>query len=272
MILRETMQRIHIVLRETPRRLDLILRELYWWIPHTLTFSANCTQLVGFTTILSSTMTRIYANATSFFDTDSSFWLCNDSATGHICNDKSLFSGKLIPSIYIVGTATGTSEQMLMGTVVLQLTDNNGDKHTFTLTHVNYMLKSPDNLLSMRVLRKQFTNEYGFDQQGTGITSVFDDHTLFWDHGQFSKTFKTHSFGLPKCLFSSGYSQLQSFTTFLMPYYNDMVNWAYTAISKDKELAQLDDGKAIISEDGSALVYISDKEISLDVPVTHSQI
>ncbi len=40
------------------------------------------------------------------------------------------------------------------------------------------------------------------------------------------------------------------------------------AMSKDKELAQLDDGKAIISEDGSALVNISDEEIFLDVPMT----
>ncbi len=96
---------------------------------------------------------------------------------------------------------------------------------------------------------------------------MFDDCTLFWDHGQFSKTFKTHSSGLPECLFSSGYSQLQSFATFLMPYYDATVNWAYTAISKDKELAQSDDGKAIVSEDGSALVYNIDK-ISLDVPVT----
>jgi hypothetical protein len=30
----------------------------------------------------------------------------------------------------------------------------------------------------------------------------------------------------------------------------------------------LDDGKAIVSEDGSALVYICDDKISLDVPVT----
>jgi hypothetical protein len=52
-----------------------------------------------------------------------------------------------------------------------------------------------------------------------------------------------------------------------MPYYNDTFNWAYMAISKDKDLAKLDDGKAIISEDGSALVYISDNKISLDVPV-----
>ncbi len=193
--------------------------------------------------------------------------MCNNLATDHTCNQKPYFSGELIPSIYIVGTATGTSEPMLMGTVVLQLTYDNGDKHTFMLTHMNYMPESPVNLLSMRVLSEQFTNEHGFDQQGTEISSVFMT-TLFWDHGQFSKTFKTHSSGLPACLFSSGYSQLQSFTTFLMPYYNDTVNWAYKAISKDKELAQLDDGKAIVSEDGSALVYISDNEISLYVPVT----
>ncbi len=81
------------------------------------------------------------------------------------------------------GTATGTSEPTLMGTVILWITDNDGDKHIFTLTHVNYMPQSPVNLLSMRVLSKQFTNENGFDQKGTGISSVFDDHTLFWDHG-----------------------------------------------------------------------------------------
>jgi hypothetical protein len=119
MILRETLQRIHIVLRETPHRLYLILRERHCWISHTLTFSANCTQLVEFTTIPSSTMTWIYAKATSFFNTDSSFWVCNNSATGHTCNDKSLVSGELIPSNYIVGTATGTSEPTLTGTVVL---------------------------------------------------------------------------------------------------------------------------------------------------------
>jgi hypothetical protein len=118
-ILRETPPRIHRVLRETPHRLDLILRELLCWTPKTLTFSANCTRLVGLTTMPSSTMTQIYANAISFFDTDSSFWVCNNSATGHICNDQSLFSGELVPSIYIVGAVTGTSEPTLMGTVVL---------------------------------------------------------------------------------------------------------------------------------------------------------
>jgi hypothetical protein len=52
-----------------------------------------------------------------------------------------------------------------------------------------------------------------------------------------------------------------------MPYYDDTVNWVYTAISKDKELAHSNDGKAIVSEDGSAHVYITYNKVSLDVPV-----
>ncbi len=128
-------------------------------------------------------MALIYANATLFFDTNSSFWVCNNSATGHICNAKLLFSGQLVPSIYMVGAATGHSEPTLIGTVIFQITDNDGDKQIFMLTHVNYMPQPPVNLLSSRVLSKQFPNENGFDQKGKGISSVFDNHTLFWNHG-----------------------------------------------------------------------------------------
>jgi hypothetical protein len=130
----------------------LILRELLHQIPYALTFSTTHTKLVGFTTNPSPTMARIYVNATLSFDTDSSFWVCNNSATGHTCNDYLLFSGELVPSIYLVDAATGTSEPTLMGIIVLCLTDNNCDKHTFMLIHMNYMTKSPVNLLSTSVL------------------------------------------------------------------------------------------------------------------------
>jgi len=53
-----------------------------------------------------------------------------------------------------------------------------------------------------------------------------------------------------------------------MPYYDDTVSWAYTAISKDKELAKLNDGKSIVSDDGSTLVYVSEDKICLDIPMT----
>ncbi len=94
------------------------------------------------------TLTQAHANTMSSFNTDLSFWVCNNLATGHICNDKAFFQGKLVPSIYIVGAATGLSEPSLMGTVLLKVMDDNGKKHTFMLTHVNYMPNSPVNLLS----------------------------------------------------------------------------------------------------------------------------
>ena len=77
-------------------------------------------KLMGFTTFTFSTLAAsLHENTMTSFDTDSSFWVCDNSATGHICNDRTLFTGDLVPSIYIVGAATGTSEPTLMGTVDL---------------------------------------------------------------------------------------------------------------------------------------------------------
>jgi hypothetical protein len=53
-----------------------------------------------------------------------------------------------------------------------------------------------------------------------------------------------------------------------MPYYNDRAHWAYASISKDKDLACLDDGKSILSEDGSAIVYVTESKASMTVPAT----
>ncbi len=53
-----------------------------------------------------------------------------------------------------------------------------------------------------------------------------------------------------------------------MLYYDDKVHGAYASISKDKEVAQSNDGKAIILEDGSAIVYASDSKGFIDVPLT----
>ncbi len=88
-------------------------------------------------------------DTTTSFDTDSLFWVCDNAATGHICKDKSLFSGDLVPSIYIVSTANGIDSPTLMGNVNLHLRDNEENKHNFNLTKVNYMPNSPVNLLSL---------------------------------------------------------------------------------------------------------------------------
>ncbi len=85
----------------------------------------------------------------SFFDTDSSFLVCDNSATGHIWKDKSLFTKDLVPSIFKIGSATGILTPTLMGTVTIQLTDDEGVTHSFDLTNMNYLPDSLVNLLSL---------------------------------------------------------------------------------------------------------------------------
>ncbi len=55
----------------------------------------------------------------SSFDTDSSFLVCDNSATGHMCNNKALFADEVVLSILQVGSATGISVPNLMSTVIL---------------------------------------------------------------------------------------------------------------------------------------------------------
>jgi hypothetical protein len=93
--------------------------------------------------------------------------------------------------------------------------DDDGEKHTFTLTHVNNMPTSPVNLLLTHVLSKQFSDENRIDTHGTGIHSFYEDHMLTWDHGKYWKKYKIHASGLPECLFSSGYSRLETYSTTL---------------------------------------------------------
>lgn len=63
-------------------------------------------------------------NCVATFDSNSAFWMCDNSATRHMCNDANMFHGQLLPSTYDVNSATGTSSQLKMGTVVLSVADN----------------------------------------------------------------------------------------------------------------------------------------------------
>ena len=111
-------------------------------------------------------------NTPTSFNSDSSFWVCDNSATGHICNDKSLFTDDLVPSIYEIGSATGVLAPTVMGSVTLWITDNEGGKHSFILTNVNYLPDSPVNILSLRRLAELYPDVSGHpDRNGTGISS-----------------------------------------------------------------------------------------------------
>jgi hypothetical protein len=93
-------QQISSVMRESVH----LLRELpkHFW---KINSCDSMHTLMGFTTFAYSTLASVHENTMTSFDRNSSFWVCNNSATGHICNNRSLFTGDLVPSIYIVGAA-----------------------------------------------------------------------------------------------------------------------------------------------------------------------
>ena len=112
------------------------------------------------------------------FDSNSAFWVCDNSATGHICNQANMFHGPLKPSNCGVQSATGTSDPLQMGTVVLSVIDDEGMEHTFILSRVLHMSKSPVNILSTRKLAEHYPDKFGRpDKEGTGVLSLFAQHT-----------------------------------------------------------------------------------------------
>ncbi len=86
LVLRELSQKI--TLRDTCQTICLILRELAWKLIQISTLEASCTRLLGLTTLPLSILTQAFTSEVIPFDTDSSFWVCNNLTTGHICNNK----------------------------------------------------------------------------------------------------------------------------------------------------------------------------------------
>jgi hypothetical protein len=164
--------------------------------------------------------------------------------------------GELVQSIFEIGSAIGTSTQTLMGAVILQITDDEGEKNLFALNNVNYPPGSLVNLLSLHQLAKLYPDSSGYrDKNGTGIHSGFYCHPMFWDREKFKKTFQTTASGLPECLFNSGYSKLEIFSTTILKFYNDTINWAFT--SKDKLNDIADFNKIMIPLLKTAPSYLS---------------
>jgi hypothetical protein len=67
--------------------------------------------------------------------------------------------------------------------------------------------------------------------------------------------------GLLKCLFNSGYSQLEAFSTTISCYYNNKIFWERASKEKVDELAMLDDNIG-------AIVTIGENEISMAIQLT----
>ena len=172
-----------------------------------------------------STLHRIQGFTTSFadadaeklntqvpFDTDSIFFVCDNSTTGHICNDLLKFvPGSLQQTTRRLTTANGTGPPVQEGTIKVNLADDDGKVHMFLLEGCIYHPDSPVNLLSTRRLAEKFLDEDGNPDEDTRIESRYSTHTLTWCFGKYKKTFPTPISGLPELLFDEGYDRYKSF-------------------------------------------------------------
>ncbi len=103
-------------------------------------------------------------------DADLVFFVCDNSTTGHICNDIQKFvPGTLHQTNKSLTTANGTGPCLQEGTIWLHLNDNDGMKHIFILDNCLYHPNSPVNLLSTRRLAEKLIDENGNPDKQTRI-------------------------------------------------------------------------------------------------------
>ncbi len=98
-------------------------------------------------------------NTQVHFDTDSIFFVCDNSRTGHICNYVQVFIPCSICQMNkCLTTANGTGPCHQEGTVRIQLLDDNCTNRIFILDNCLYHPDSPVNLLSTRNLAEKYVD------------------------------------------------------------------------------------------------------------------
>ena len=206
-LLRESQTAFHYLPRETTPN---------WILYHTLEdFEQDIrypfNSLHGFTSSFADNNTE-KLNTQIHFDTDSVFFVCDNSTTGHICNDiRKFIPGSLRQTNKSLTTANVTGPCLQEGTVRLHLNNDNGVNHIFMLDNCLYHSDSPVNLLSIRRLTEKFINEQGNPDKETQIDSWYLTRILTWSFGNFKKTLSKPVSGLPELLFNEGFQSYKSF-------------------------------------------------------------
>ncbi len=107
-------------------------------------------------------------NAQVHFDTNSVFFVCDNSTTGHICNDiRKFIPGSICQTNKSLTTANGTGPCLQEGTVRIHLNNDDGQKHIFILDNCLYHPDSLVNLLSTRQLAEKFIDSHGNPDEQT---------------------------------------------------------------------------------------------------------
>ncbi len=152
-------------------------------------------------------------NTQIHFNTDSIFFVWNNSTTGYVCNDVRKF---------IPGSPWQSNKHKLNYSKRDRTMSSRRNGSTSTIwwqrneTHIyswqlSLSSKLAGDLLSTRQLAEKFTDSNGNLDNQTRIKSRYSSHVLNWCFGNYRKTFPTPTSGLPELLFDEGFHEYNSF-------------------------------------------------------------
>ena len=146
------------------------------------------------------------------FDIDSIFFVCDNSTTGHICNDllKSI-PGTLQQTNLRLTTANVTGPPVQEGTIKIHLTDDGGKITCFLLEGCIYHPESPVKFLSTRLFADKFLDANGNIDEETRIEFIYSTYTLTWCCGNYNEKLLTSVSGLPELIFDEGFTKYKRY-------------------------------------------------------------
>ena len=184
----------------------------------------NCRQyaicLVHLSPKLHYALSTIYAFSSSeakaddivSWDINSTSVVVDNAANTHIWNNLEDFvvgSVRYFDDADEVGVLTidkDSSRPLGVGTVIVKITEDNGDETEVELHHCLYFLASPVKIISVSSLASQYD-----DLEGTWIKSFWQHSVFHWDHDKHSVTFYRPTSKLPVLHLATGSSTLSSF-------------------------------------------------------------
>jgi hypothetical protein len=170
-------------------------------------------------------------NGSFNLDTDGAPFIVDNSATGAICTERSLFVGPFQQINLSVGTAHGIKSSIKhKGTLRLVLTDNGGKDHSYDVPDIIYDPDSPYSLLGITFLAAYFakhnSSEDRFDG-GTWIKSGAAHSQFVWDGEINERNFDHGDSLLPERWLYQGTSYFTAFCTRMRHYINDKMEYAF---------------------------------------------
>ena len=148
--------------------------------------------------------------------------MMDNSATVHICNNRSLFEGSLSPGCGVT-TANGTPEHM-QGNVCLKWNDDEGVECEYLLDEVQYVPESPVNLFLVRCFAKRWPDENGNpDDKGTRVSTRYAISEFTWEYGTKTRTFPNSTRGLPEMPMNEGYGNFRKYVNYFIRFVADKV-------------------------------------------------